>query len=442
MIVGRISNVLAVFNVLLTGPHFCAFISLHERKIAEDIIKKSIPAELRHLAVATYAATTSPWNIHHGHHDLYFNQTLSDSYVNSVVRFVERYRRPDGFTLQSHHAKGLTLWDASVYLPMNNAICIYSRRLVALAMSATPKVLGFVPEISHSVLLRYAKALYITQIVAEIFAWRGGGQTTQMHMAWGMFWYALTPWEVEQVFGVQTLLAWYVYNDIIRVFPEHYVNHDNGTTALGRFVNFLGPTRLRTMEQKGGHKNIATAFDFFRLWNPVGFIYSAHCAPGFGMRLVLDRIGHRLSQGKENGSPAYGDIDIGPMKNWYYIFLFGGLEDRRGGQPCSFFSCMRCLTLSGYAFWDEIKPSCLPTYPIEEMHRMAVDMHERAFQALNGAPGKIFTPLWFRKWQNHTCQNAIPVPATGQLLPPPYHTHEYSFRPIGQLLAEEKERTR
>ncbi|KAI0456736.1 hypothetical protein F5B21DRAFT_522073 [Xylaria acuta] len=438
MIIGRIANPKYILNLALTGPQFCAFITIHEKRIAEDVIKYIIPAELLHLAVATYAATGTSWNIHNGDMALNSNQRLSDSYANSVFQFVEQYRCPEGFTLQAEHPDGLTLCDAFHYGTMHYAIITYARILARDALHNTPKVLAFAPNLSRTVLMRYQKALYIMQLVAELFAWRGGGQTMQMHRAWGMFWYALAPWEVEQVYCAQTLLTCRLFDSLSKVLSTHRMSYHEGQ----RFVHFHGPMRIVALEEGGDPRTIATAFQNFRRWNPSGFLTWAHCAPGFGMQIALDRISQRLNQSTGDGSLAYSEIDRGPMKHWYCIFITRRLEKYpvpRGSH--SFLSCMRCLTLAGYAFWDEVDESRMPTLPIDEMHKMAVAKHENVIRKFI-APHNIVAVAWLRRWEHCTCEEAMRR-RLSERLPPSWHPrNEYCFRAVGQILADETESTR
>ncbi|KAI0443514.1 hypothetical protein F4803DRAFT_514501 [Xylaria telfairii] len=221
MIIGKIPNARSIFNLALTGPQFCSLISVHEKKIAQDLIKFVIPAELLHVMVATYAAIESDWNVHKGHTDLNSREALSKPYVDSINQFVERYRCPEAFTLQAQHPNGVALYEAFQYLVMHGAIETYALELASAAMKNIPKAPGFAPEVSPPVLIRYEKALYVTQLVAELFSWRGGDQTKEMYMAWGTFWYALSPWEIEQVFGVQTLLMDSILGGKYKPEPGH-----------------------------------------------------------------------------------------------------------------------------------------------------------------------------------------------------------------------------
>ncbi|KAI1749729.1 hypothetical protein F4782DRAFT_549497 [Xylaria castorea] len=444
MVIVQIADARSIFRLALTGPHFCAFISAHERRVAGDVIKKIIPAELLHLAIATYTAIKAYWNVHNGQDDLNSSKKLSGFYVNSIVDFVERYRCPKGFTLQTQHPRGPALYEAHCYFMMHDTISILASQLALRSMRSIPKVLGFAPEISPTVLIRYEKALYILQLVAELFAWRGGDQTNQMHLAWGMFWFALAPWEVEQVYCAQTLLTWHVLEEMETVCPiNHFAYHD-WLSTLGGFITYSGPVRLGGLDNGRLPDELALAFKAFGHWNPSGFIQYGHPAPAFGLRLVLDRIGQRLNQGTKDGSPAFGDIDLGPMKHWYCLFLFRGLEKTRPGHSHSFFSCMHCLILSGYAFWDEIEPSRLPTLSIDVMHRMVVQNFKEVSQRYDGPHnGARVAAMWFRRWENCTAQGFIPPPLITGLIPLPYrHAAEYCFRITGQVLAEEKESTR
>ncbi|KAI0196753.1 hypothetical protein EV127DRAFT_466272 [Xylaria flabelliformis] len=431
MVIVQIADPPSVLRLALTGPQLCAFILIHERRIAESVVRKTIPAELLHLAVATYTVIESYWNIHNNQFYLGSSQELSNFYVDSVVEFVERYRCSGGFAFEIQHPEGLSLYEAQCYYVMNNLISDYANQLALLSMRNIPKDLRFAPEISPTVLIRYKKALYITQLVAELFAWRGGDQTNRMHLAWGMFWYALAPWEVEQVYCVQTLLTWHIL--------EAY-NHWFSTVE--RFVNYYGPVRLGVLANGGTPHQLIIALKAFKEWNPFEFIYYGHCAPTFGLKLILDRIGQRLAQSTKDGSPAFSDIDLGPMKNWYRIFLFGSLEEVRPGRCHSFFSCMHCLVLSGYAFWDEMDQNRMPTPSISVMHERTVAKFEDESRTLGSLHKDRIAAMRFRWWENCNSQSVMFPHARGQLQLPPRYADEYCFQRIGQTLADEKESTR
>ncbi|KAI1736604.1 hypothetical protein F4680DRAFT_451693 [Xylaria scruposa] len=435
MVIVHIADPLSIFKLALTGPEFCAFISAHEGTITETLVRKTIPAELLDIAVATYTAIESRWNVHNCIVDLDSRQ-LSSCYVDWIVHFVEHYRS-GRFTLRAQHPKGPTLYEGYCYLVMQDLMSEYADKLALLSMRNIPKAFGFAPEISPTVLIRYEKALYITQLVAELFAWRGGDQTIRMHLAWGMFWYALAPWEIEQVYCVQTLLTWHVLEEMCKT-SIHALAYDNWFSSAERFVNYNGPVRLGALQRRGSPHWLTIALAIFKWWNPYSFIHWGHCAPEFGLQLMLDRIGRRLDQSTEDGSPAFSDIDLGPMKNWYCIFLFGKLEEVRPGRCHSFFSCMRCLVMSGYAFWDAMDQSRMPTPPVSVMHERAVAKLHDASQ-LPGGLDHIADQ--FRWWENCTSQNVISPYARWQLQLRPRYADEYCYQKIGQILADEVEST-
>ncbi|KAI0552207.1 hypothetical protein F4679DRAFT_592687 [Xylaria curta] len=437
MVIVHIGDPRSIFRLALTGPHLCAFIAVHEGMITESLIRMTIPTELLYLTVATYTAIESCWNVHNRPVDLSSGK-LSDSYVDSIVQFVEHYRRSEGFTLRAQHPKGPNLCQALGYLVMHSLTSEYADKLARLSMRVIPKAFGFAPEISPTVLIRYEKALYITQLVAELFAWRGSGQTNRMHLAWGMFWYALAPWEVEQVYCVQTLLTWHVLEEMCRC-SVHAIAYNDGFMTVKRFVNYLGPLRLGALEKRRPPDQLIAALKIFKQWNPFGFIHWGHCAPNFGLQLMLDRIGRRLDQSTKDGSLAFNDIDLGPMKNWYCIFLFGRLEEARPGRCHSFFSCMRCLVMSGYAFWDAMDQSRMPAPPISVMHERTVAELKVASQTLDGLD-RIVKPI--RSWVYCDSEIVMSSWARNQFQLRPRYADEYCYQRIGQTLADEKERMR
>ncbi|KAI0490346.1 hypothetical protein F4859DRAFT_520169 [Xylaria cf. heliscus] len=437
MIVGNIGHAQSILKLAMTGPVFCAFITVHERIIAAETIKCFIPPELLHTAVATYAAMKSEWNVHSGASPTKNNFDLTEDYVKTIIDFMHKYRSAGGFTLQGEHPKGLSLDDASQYYAIHSSIYHFAYGFSCKAQSEIPKVLGFAPEITSTVLLRYQKALYITQLVAELFSWRGRDQTEGMHLAWGMFWYAFDPWEIEQVFSVQTMLKWYTINRLsqtaqFRDWPERLEQYD----FMTRFANFNGPVRICSLELKG---QMSTAYYYFRnLMNGMGVIYWPVCGPDFGLEIVLDKIGKRLSQAAEDGSPAFGDMDRGPMRNWYNLMLFRRLDRKfpRGGHP-SFFSCMQCLVFSGYAFWDEIDETRQPAIPINKLHQWTAFTFHKAKGSMRP---NLSCPTWFRSIQKCKCHEVeYPYRLTGH---PPRHQQEYSNNILGEELAGKLERKR
>ncbi|KAI0443515.1 hypothetical protein F4803DRAFT_306129 [Xylaria telfairii] len=230
--------------------------------------------------------------------------------------------------------------------------------------------------------------------------------------------------------------------DMKKVEPFEQVFRIDGSSSIGRFITYYGPLRLLAQKRSKTPHAMSVALDSFQQWSDSGFIFRGHCAPGFGIDISLGRIGRKLSQSKKDGSPAYSDVDFGPMKNWYRLLLYRKVaSDAKVGTPHGFFSCMRCLIKSGYAFWDEIEQRPPPTFPLDTMHEFAVEEFGRAAAP---AEGYYACPMWFRfsDWPC-TCRNPTPGSPTLHIgLPLLFPGHEYCYRTLGQSLVEDKERAR
>lgn len=234
-------------GVIVTGPQFYHSISVNQNRIARSLINHNIPPEIQRLAIASHVVSKAPWNIHvNGHPDLNKGVTLPPEYIKSVTAFVEQYRCPKSFTIESH-AGDLRLYEVLRCLTLHKAVRYYAKTLATLAMGEIPvslrfcpeghplrwvsyalpresllstheatwiptpyEIFGSSPEVTPMVLLRYEKALYVMHLVSILFSWRGNDQTDAMYYTWGTFWYSLSPWEYEQVYCVHKLLKQHI----------------------------------------------------------------------------------------------------------------------------------------------------------------------------------------------------------------------------------------
>ncbi|KAF2973127.1 hypothetical protein GQX73_g325 [Xylaria multiplex] len=372
----------SIFHLALTGPVFCEFVTTHETVITQNIINWNIPVQMMRLAIFSDKASRVPANPHTNTINVGMFRPLDDSYIHGINTIVNRFRRDREITFRERYPHGMRLSEASRYLRNHELIRYYAKVLASDAMARTPKNIGFPFDVSSTVLFRYEKALYIMQLVADLFAWRGGSQKDEMYKAWGTFWFAFHPWEIEQVFCVQKLLE----KHISRVISQQFENQEliglphMPKYRLSKFVVFEGPTRLGHREIRGSEFAMSTAFRNFLQWNHAEFIFLGYAAPGFGLQINLSRMSARLQL-----SPTLDEVDIGPMKAWYHIALHGDLESTsRPRNPRSFFASMRSLISAGYALWDEIDPKILPTPAIGVMHREVQKKYSVLSESLSG----------------------------------------------------------
>ncbi|KAJ2990794.1 hypothetical protein NUW58_g2775 [Xylaria curta] len=436
MIIAELPGVRIIDNLALTGPEFCYFIATNEKIIAKDVFKVRIPPSLQHVAVATYAALMADWNCHRLEEAHPANTPLDYPYISSIIDFVERYRLPNGFALETQHPGGLLLKELNQYLVIYSSISQFSVQLATGALAAVPGILGFTPHITPTVLVRYQKALYILQLVSELFSLRGREQNPWMHMAWGSFWRALEPWEMEQVFGAQVLLKEFIAANIGREFEKVYWREGDPQHSMAKFVVFYGPARLWALHvRKQGSISLGQSYLAFRKWNQSDYIAMPVCAPGFGLDISLRRIGKKLREWKKGTPFPYNELDYASMKHWFHIYLYGKLENRqlRTG-PYSFFACFHCLTNAGYAFWDNMGCIRLPAPAMLEMHRMTVEKFRNAANTYV-PPNRIGAPWWYRQTDMCLSQSYLRFQLVHQLDP----SREYCYHSLGQALSEEEE---
>ncbi|KAI1181170.1 hypothetical protein F4777DRAFT_4881 [Nemania sp. FL0916] len=374
MIVDCCSDTVSIFNLALTGPEFCRLISAHERAIARGMITNNISPPLLHLAIAANIAANADWNIHKTNFkDSEPEKTLPRSYTHQIVKFVESYRRPGGYTLQEHHPDGPKLSEASRYLALHDTIRHYADRFAAYITYEFPKGLGSPPDISTAVLLRIEKALYVAQLVSDLFSWSGHHPTKAMDYAWGVFWFSLLPWEYEQVYCAQRILTEHVAGTIeVQTGKEPWWIVAN---RLWKFAVYQGPLRLHALELRSPTAMAAAYADFER-WDAWRFIRNGFCDQFFGMSVQMHKITKLLAHYSDTGPQfGHGLLDLAPAKNWYRVNLNSTIGRISKMRKRRFLSCTYCLAGRGYAFWDETESHQEPIPSIRDAHNRFV--HER-----------------------------------------------------------------
>ncbi|KAI1424761.1 hypothetical protein F5Y12DRAFT_714999 [Xylaria sp. FL1777] len=423
-----INDSVSIFNLALSSLDYCATISIHEKEITLNVLRWYIPDELMHLAIATYEISTSNWAFHNdGRKEIGRGHVMKRTYEDSVLKFVEKFRRTEDWTLLRQHPEGLTLHQIDRYLKMHHAARYYARKLAADTKQRTPGALDFGPKITSTVFFRYERALYIMQLVTELFSWRSARQSETMEKAWGVFWFAFYPWEVEQVFCVQKLLEKYIITMLNRqlVAPVSFETR----YLIARFVVFKGPSRLWGVEMGKPNKfPMSNHYDFFRQLDYREFIFLGFALPGFGLKLLIPRMAQRVN------SSTCDDIDAGSMKLWYYIAIRGDTEWTVPSSDHHFFSDMRAMVFSGWALWDEFTNTRSKTHAIKWMHEELVRRY--VMPSLMPGPHRV-VPLMFRMTEPRQIEGY-------DRLPPPIGPPigEYCYSTTAERLAEIEEEKR
>ncbi|KAJ8120802.1 hypothetical protein O1611_g10270 [Lasiodiplodia mahajangana] len=211
-VLGWVSDGRSILNLALTGPQFCAFIAMYEKTIAFNVVTWNIPAEMLDVAAVNHSTCYATWNVHtFGHPEFNKGLRMSLAYSQSINVFVDKYRQ-GVYTFEKKHPKGLQLYEASQYLDTHNAVRYYAKTLAVIAEEQFPSYLPAHPEISPIALRRYQRALYIVQLVADLFSWKAALPTLAMGRAWSIFWHHFMPWEYEQVYCANKLLQQHLNN--------------------------------------------------------------------------------------------------------------------------------------------------------------------------------------------------------------------------------------
>ncbi|KAI0431954.1 hypothetical protein F5Y09DRAFT_354467 [Xylaria sp. FL1042] len=462
MIVCRIPDSKSIFNLALTGPDYCEIITAHEKTLTIEMLNLYIPGSIMHLAITSHVVITASWAFHNHVVRAPLNrqgqtqaqapgrvQTRSQTrareqgqemsiisgldYENAVLAFTEWFRQNENLTLSQQFPGGLTLQQAEELLELHHAVRYYARVLSSEAMDLMPYIWDLRGEATPTMLLRYEKALYIMQLVSELFSWRDRVNTPPMNQAWGTFWYHFYPWEVEQVFCVQKLLERHIA-DVLSDATGHPVYY-HAMQMIARFTVCNGPWRLWELETKrpGGNtlRSRFRDFESIRIHHEK-YISMGVAAPGFGFQVILPKIGQKLA------SPTWEtDFDLGPMRLWYFLALRQDVEwcFHRWRRPY-YLNDMRTMVYAGYALWDEIPGVCLGE--IQTMHKLLMRHLEGEWETMAGKPlGNRVALIFFRMTEPRRAEGfpqSFPNPTSGPA--------EYCYTMEGEILAEAAEKKR
>ncbi|KAI8626303.1 hypothetical protein F5Y19DRAFT_488353 [Xylariaceae sp. FL1651] len=373
-IIGALPDMKSLFNLALSGPGFYAFIAGNEGMLATEMVTTNIDANVMSLAVARRFAAKSAWKRKKTQvpRDLF----PSSEYVKSVTTFVDEFLGPQNAQVWTKHLQVSGFHEASCYLALHNAICHYAKVLSGRAMKRAPMVLGYGKKVSSTVLNRYKKALYIMQLVTDLFSWSDNSDIVQ-YQAWTNFWTKFAPWELEQVRCLEVLLGEH-FEAFIAQVNEESVGLLSSTLNVakslrGKFIVRHGPEGLWDMELR------SSVYIINRAFHSIQMTYVLRCRPHTYHRehsaiwLDPNQTGH-LSLDASEIFATYGEDEPGPMKIWYYTLLQRYIESPIVMPGIySYFSCARCMARCGYAFWDDIKSHRRRLPTISEMRQATLD---------------------------------------------------------------------
>lgn len=121
------------------------------------------------------------------------------------------------------------------------------------------------------------------------------------------------------------------------------------------------------------------------------------CVPDLEVRDNLFLMRRKLQQAKGDASSLCGEAELGPIKHWYRILLFGNLETTREGPATNrpYFSNMDLLAESGYVLWDDVDFGWEPLPSIEELNERAIREYRHRLNGLSNSAVQRYMDLRF-----------------------------------------------
>ncbi|KAI1134242.1 hypothetical protein F5Y05DRAFT_417436 [Hypoxylon sp. FL0543] len=380
-VISKLPDAHSVFNLALTGPVFYNHIfhdddGANERTIASDIVVAQVGSTLLPMAIARYEASIISWK-----RDL-SSQAVpmplnSSMLCENIVQFSnEHLEGQHAARVKKLPARLALLPIAKDLLSCHEAIQHYAAVLSIKAATSMPsrqhrmnvyEAEDIIPNDREK--LRFSKALYIFQVISELFMvnttnpiiWR---PEDTGFSALAAFWRKFAPWENQQVRCIQRLLMDHIQ-------PPQGAFIIAPRSRLWKFVVAQGPSGLYDIyhRQRFSHHNV----NFTYLCWP-RFIFAIHIlhssindlvwypsdtlwlnftsqATQFNRLYILDAA-HLLREFPEG--------DSGPAYIWYHMLCQNALPPQADGVSVfqakhSFTRCENCLTNWGFPFWDRQK---------------------------------------------------------------------------------------
>ncbi|CAJ2510487.1 Uu.00g132960.m01.CDS01 [Anthostomella pinea] len=355
IVVVYLGDAQSTMNPALTGPEFDSLVTSREVTIATTMVKSFIGSELMPIALARYhAAATSEQDAREesSKSPLYDPQLFFSSFRNGLAV------SPSDRDIVMITEVQFTLKTARKILQLHSAINYYARSLAYRAMKFEPrltkKLFRCVPEEmkspSDKELTRFCKALYIFQLISDLFPFARGGEL------WNQFWLNFSPWENQQLRCLQLLLADHV-DDVICADDEkrdepQFPRNDGYT--LTRFMINRGLIELKRLEKDGDVQATQEAVDRYGRQRARGCKEEAWHKGGDA--LWRYDVGPHVSLNVEHIFSAYADDDSGPRDIWLYTLAMMHSEDPMfRDSDDHMFRCDRCTSYWGFVFWDRAK---------------------------------------------------------------------------------------
>ncbi|KAI0454162.1 hypothetical protein F5B21DRAFT_525237 [Xylaria acuta] len=355
----------SIINLALTGPVYYHFVSENEADLAEKIVVSIVGRDVMPFAATLYEleglGDKLPRVIFKGKRG-YPDEESWGLMLEILDRHSGRHNRHNWHT-QSRITKFPV---AAAYLEFNAPVEYWAKKVASRALRKAYAMVprqrwrddpkskpGLKPKPTATEMRRFCKALYIYQIQSTAFPWSYAAKYmepigTSYFCAFQRFWYAIAPWELEQVRQVEILLGCaltsYFADPVEELGP-----------VMDLFLIEQGLTRLRALDVMA-HWRVGKA-KFAEQWD------LAATRHGCSLRLPVTPWEFTLMEFDfdENGNTnlhageifkKYPEGDDGQKFWWYYAWLMVCPPDTMKHRYNLTSACWYCSYMLGYAFWD------------------------------------------------------------------------------------------
>ncbi|KAI1114219.1 hypothetical protein F5Y14DRAFT_451191 [Nemania sp. NC0429] len=369
IIIGHLSDSQSVKNLLLSGPRFYALVLANERLIACHLVRHHIPARVLVMATGIFKTRQSRMGA----------VTLIQFCNMAPSRYASVFGKTDD---QS------SLFEACEYLDQHNAVVYYAKALAAQAMGEASKHVGYRLEVTPTILHRYERCLYMLQFESEMLNQAGRPYRFGPKHFFTRFWTVQAPWDYEQVHCVKELLDTYIKAAIAKQLggTQDWNRLGDGPKYLRLFTMHHGPRALWALERDSSGTALIRAYIAFSN-GPRPYVHTQRedvaTNPHLQVLPYLDDLAEQSEKTKGAISSFRADADLGPIKRWYRILLYGNLEaNRYEGARHSYFGNIKHLIKSGYALWDDVELGWEPLPPLEVLNDNAVQIYGHMFEQM------------------------------------------------------------
>ncbi|KAI8635113.1 hypothetical protein F5Y19DRAFT_468986 [Xylariaceae sp. FL1651] len=364
----------STINLALSGPEYYAVVAQLENELAARIALAAIGSDLMPFANAVCHAN-SDW------------RSPSQKIVDPTNNWRDYKSINDIRTVKK-------------CLRLHKSIQYFARILARRAFQEAFTLVQKTPEPSSIELQRFVKSLYILQLVSIRFPLRrvstDAATMRDYNITLAKFWVNFAPWEMQQVRCIQCLLGNHIQGVMDANSDNCFDYLDSSApyvprTVMAAFILDQGVEGLYVLEQHGHVQATRQALSSFQSEWLSSRRIDAYCQnhDALWLQCVTD---NDLSLDAEHVFRIYPEEESGPMESWYHTLLQAHVEDPMFDYAASNqFKCQRCMTGSGYMFWDHNRLTHRARRPFPTVHQMRL-----ASDGIVVSRDELFSKAWDR----------------------------------------------